>query len=244
MSVVAFRGDTALAGAPLAVDIRDLRFQYPDGTEALAGVSLQVQEGQRVALVGPNGAGKSTLLLHLNGLLRGEGYVRVLGLAPEPQNLRLLRRQVGLVFQNPDDQIFMPTVFDEVAYAAVNEGWPEEEIKQRVQEAMQATGVAHLATKHPLSLSVGQKKRVAIASVLVTDNKLLALDEPSAGLDPAGKTKLLSLLQTLASTMIVATHDLDFARQLCDWGAAMKNGRIWRTGPLEELSKEPSLFEP
>lgn len=226
------------------MDIRDLYFRYPDGTEALSGVSLQVQEGQRVALVGPNGAGKSTLLLHLNGLLRGEGYVRVLGLSPDRPNLRLLRQQVGLVFQNPDDQIFMPTVFDEVAYAAVNQGWAAEEIRQRVQEALQATGIAHLAHKHPLSLSVGQKKRVAIASVIVTNNKLLALDEPSAGLDPAGKARLLRLLQTLPCTMIVATHDLGFAMDLCEWGAAMKDGRIWRTGPLRELAEEPNLFEP
>ncbi|MCX7597335.1 MAG: energy-coupling factor ABC transporter ATP-binding protein [Armatimonadetes bacterium] len=232
-----------MAGAPLAVDIRDLHFSYPDGTEALDGVSLQVPQGQRVALIGPNGAGKSTLLLHLNGLLRGRGHISILGLTPEPRNLRMLRQQVGLVFQNPDDQIFMPTVFDEVAYAAVNQGWPAEEIKRRTQEAMEATGVAHLANKHPLSLSVGQKKRVAIASVLVTDNKLLALDEPSAALDPVGKRDLLKLLQTLPSTMIVATHDLDFARELCQWGAAMKEGRIARTGPIEDLSQTPDLFE-
>jgi len=205
---------------------------------------LQVLEGQRVALVGPNGAGKSTLLLHLNGLLRGEGHVRILGLSPQPQNLRVLRQQVGLLFQNPDDQIFMPTVFDEVAYAALNLGWPPEEVAQRTQEAMQAAGVAHLANKHPLTLSVGQKKRVAIASVLVTENRLLVLDEPSAGLDPPGKASILRLLRKLPSTMIIATHDLSFAIELCEWGAAMKNGHIWRTGPLAELVEDPGLFEP
>ncbi len=232
-----------MGGAPLAVDIRGLCFRYPDGTEALAGVGLQVEEGERVALIGPNGAGKSTLLLHLNGLLRGEGDVSVLGLTLQPRNLRVLRQQVGLLFQNPDDQLFMPTVYDEVAYAALNLRWPADEVRRRVAEAMELTGISGLAARHPAGLSLGQKKRVALASVLVTDNRLLALDEPSSGLDPPARANLLSLLQRLPATMVVATHDLEFALALCDRGAAMKDGRIWAAGPLRQLAADPGVFE-
>jgi len=230
--------------APLAVDIQDLHFRYPDGTEALAGVALQVVEGERLALIGPNGAGKSTLLLHLNGLLRGTGRVSVLQMPVEGRHLRAIRQQVGLVFQNPDDQLFMPSVFDEVAYAAINAGYPPEEVRVRAAEAMRATGISALEGKHPANLSLGQKKRVAIASVLVTDNRLLALDEPSAGLDPAGKRSLIALLQSLQSTMVIATHDLDFALTLCRRAAVMRDGRVTCTGILGELAIAPGVFDP
>lgn len=230
--------------APLAVDIRDLHFRYPDGTQALMGLDLQVREGERVALLGPNGAGKSTVLLHLNGLLRGTGHIFVLHMPVEGRYLRVIRQQVGLVFQNPDDQLFMPSVFDEVAYAAINAGYPAQEVRARVAEAMRATGIAGLENRHPVNLSLGQKKRVAIASVLVTDNRLLALDEPSAGLDPAGKRALISLLQGLNSTMVIATHDLDFALALCSRGVAMRAGRVTGTGSLDDLARAPGLFEP
>lgn len=227
---------------PLAVGVTGLRFRYPDGTVALDGVDLEVREGERVALLGPNGAGKSTLLLHLNGLLRGEGEVQVLGLPVRGRALRQLRQQVGLIFQNPDDQLFMPSVFDEVAYGALNAGLGREEVQRRVHQALAVTGIAHLAGKHPDHLSLGQRKRVAIASVLVTDNRLLALDEPSAGLDPAGRAALLELLQALDSTMVIATHDLEFASALCTRAIAMRDGRVYRAGTLAELAADPSLF--
>ncbi len=231
-----------MSGAPLAVRIAGLRFRYPDGTIALDGVDLRVVEGERVALLGPNGAGKSTLLLHLNGLLRGEGEVTVLGLPARGRAVQQLRRQVGLVFQSPDDQLFMPSVFDEVAYGALNAGLGWEEVQWRVSEALAVTGIAHLAEKHPDHLSLGQRKRVAIASVLVTDNRLLALDEPSAGLDPAGRTSLLELLCSLPATMIVATHDLEFAEALCTRAVAMREGRVYRTGSLAEIGADPTIF--
>lgn len=231
-----------MSGTPLAIQISDLQYRYPDGTMALEGVNLEVQEGERVALLGPNGAGKSTLLLHLNGLLRGEGEVIVLGLAVRGRALRQLRRQVGLVFQSPDDQLFMPSVYDEVAYSAINAGFSREEVQQRVQQALATTGITHLAEKHPDHLSLGQKKRVAIASVLVTDNRLLVLDEPSAGLDPAGRAALLALLQSLHTTMVIATHDLEFAKALCTRAIAMRHGRVYRVGALADVGTDPALF--
>jgi cobalt/nickel transport system ATP-binding protein len=224
-----------VADANLAVDIGDLHFAYPDGTPALQGVDLRVPDGARLALLGPNGAGKSTLLLHLNGLLRGTGRVEVLGLPVVPRHLGALRRQVGLVFQDTDDQLFMPSVGDEVAYGAINAGYGREDVRRRVAEALAAVGLMGLEDKHPLNLSVGQQKRLAIASVLVTDSRLLVLDEPSAGLDPAGQRALVSLLAELPVTQIIATHDLSLATALCDTAAVMAAGRIVRCGDTRTL---------
>jgi cobalt/nickel transport system ATP-binding protein len=209
----------------------------------LRGIELQVAEGERVALLGPNGAGKSTLLLHLNGLLRGTGQVTVLGVPVTPPNLSAIRRQVGLVFQDPDDQLFMPSVFDEVAYAAINAGYDRAKVRRRVGDAVQATGLQGLDDKHPLNLSAGQKKRLAIAAVLVTDNRLLVLDEPSAGLDPAGRRSLLGLLGSLPSTMVIATHDWGFASSLCERGVVLGEGRVIRDAPLGELARDASTWE-
>lgn len=224
-----------MAASPLAVDIRDLRFRYPDGTLALEGVDLAVGEGGRLGLIGPNGAGKSTLMLHLNGLLRGAGEVTILGLPVTNAHVADIRRAVGLVFQNPDDQIFMPTVYDEVAYAAVNAGYSPQDVDRRVADALRTVGMSGVEGKHPVNLSIGQKKRIAIASVLVTDNRILALDEPSAGLDPAGRRALITLLDALPATMLIATHDLPLVADLCDTTAVMTGGRIVRIGPTAEV---------
>jgi cobalt/nickel transport system ATP-binding protein len=230
--------------AHLALDIRQLTFRYPDGTTALDGIELQVRQGERLALLGPNGAGKSTLLLHINGLLRGEGEVTVFGLPVAGRNLQAIRQYTGLVFQSPDDQLFMPTVFDEVAYAALNAGYPDAEVRRRVAEAMAMVGISHLSEKHPANLSIGQKKRVCLASVLVTDTRLLVLDEPSAGLDPAGRSSLLGLIQSLSTTLVLATHDLEFALATCPRAVAMRDGRIIATGPTPDLAADPAIFAP
>ncbi len=227
----------------LAIDIRQLVFSYPDGTEGLRGVDLCVGKGRRVGLVGPNGAGKSTLLLHLNGLLRGTGALSVLGLEINERNVAALRRKVGLVFQNPDDQLFMPTVFDEVAYAAVNAGYSPSEVSARVADALGRVGLSALEHKHPVNLSVGQKKRVAIASVLVTDNELLALDEPSAGLDPAGRRALIALLDAFQTTIVLATHDLPLVEALCDTVAVMRDGQVTRVGPTADVLTDEAFLE-
>lgn len=219
----------------VAIDITGLSFRYPDGTLALGGLDLTVQAGERLALIGPNGAGKSTLMLHLNGLLRGSGSISILGMQLGERTLKDIRRRVGLVFQNPDDQLFMPTVFDEVAFAAVNAGHPEDEVRRRVSESLAAVGMSGAEHKSPADLSLGQKKRIAIASVLVTDNEILVLDEPSAGLDPRGRRDLMALLDGFTSTMLIATHDLDLAAHICTCVAVMAGGRILRVGPPAEM---------
>ena len=224
-----------MADTALDIEVEDLSFDYPDGTLALEDVSLCVPEGGRMALIGPNGAGKSTLMLHLNGLLRGEGTIKVLGQELAERNIGDIRRHVGLVFQNPDDQLFMPSVFDEVAFAAVNAGCDTEEVRRRVSKALGTVGMSGYEDKHPTNLSLGQKKRISIASVLVTDNRILVLDEPSAGLDPAGRRDLIALLDSLNSTLVIATHDLDLVRQLCPDAVVLKDGRAVRTGPTAEI---------
>jgi cobalt/nickel transport system ATP-binding protein len=222
--------------------IENLRYTYPDGTEALRGVSLCVPEGARLGVVGPNGCGKSTLLLHLNGLLRGRGRLEVLGMPVEPPHLAQIRRAVGLVFQNPDDQLFMPTVFDEVAYAAVNAGLPADEVRRRVTSALSAVGLDGIEHKHPANLSLGQKKRVCIASVLVTDTRLLVLDEPSAGLDPAGGRALVALLSDLPQTMVIASHDLHLVGETCGRVALMAGGVITHVGDTAEVLADAALL--
>ncbi len=219
----------------LDIEVEDLTFHYPDGTLALEGVSLRVPQGGRMALIGPNGAGKSTLMLHLNGLLRGQGTIKVLGQELVERNIGNIRRHVGLVFQNPDDQLFMPSVFDEVAFAAVNAGYDTEEVRRRVSKALDTVGMSGYEDKHPTNLSLGQKKRISIASVLVTDNRILVLDEASAGLDPAGRRAIIALLDSLNSTLIIATHDLDLVRQLCREAVVLKEGKVVRTGPTAEI---------
>ncbi len=227
--------DSPIDNGALAIDIQRLHFHYPDGTLALGDIDLQVCKGSRVALIGPNGAGKSTLMLHLNGLLRGSGSIEILGQQLCDRNVNAIRQQVGLVFQSPDDQLFMPTVFDEVAYAAVNAGYAHDEVCARVDRALATVHMSGTQLRHPGNLSLGQKKRICIASVLVTDNCILALDEPSAGLDPAGRRDLIALLSELDSTLIVATHDLDLAAQLCPETVAMQAGNIIRTGSTSEI---------
>jgi cobalt/nickel transport system ATP-binding protein len=224
-----------MVDATLDIEIAGLSFRYPDGTLALDGIDLAVPRAGRVALIGPNGAGKSTLMLHFNGLLHGQGTVRILGQELTDATLPGIRRQVGLVFQNPDDQLFMPTVFDEVAYAAVNAGYDEETVRTRVAEALATVAMSQYADKHPINLSIGQKKRIAIASVLVTENRILVLDEPSAGLDPAGRRDLISMLDSFSATLVVASHDLDLVDRLCPDAVVLKAGSVIRTGDTPDI---------
>jgi len=229
------RGD---GGEAAMVSVQGVGYSFPDGTRALDGVDLRVAEGERVALLGPNGAGKSTLLLALAGLLRAEGKASVCGWDLARPRLDGLRREVGLVFQNPDDQLFMPSVFDEVAFAALNAGYGEAEVRERVGRALETVGMAGHDAKHPINLRGGQRKRVCIASVLVTENRLLILDEPTAGLDPGGRRSLMELLAGLESTLIIATHDLDLARRLCPRSVVLVEGRVVRDGATEGVLAE------
>jgi len=202
-----------------AVEIENLSYSYPDGTAALKSVSFAIREGESVALLGPNGAGKSTLLLHFNGLLRGEGMVRILGKEIADENLVWIRSQVGLVFQDPDDQLFMPTLEEDVAFGPVNMGLSKEEVSARVTWALQSVGLSSLSGKSPHHLSFGQRKRASLATVLSMKPSVLVLDEPTSNLDPKSKMEMVSLIRRLQSqgtTIITATHDVNLVPILAD----------------------------
>ena len=231
-----------VTGRP-AIEMRDLSFAYPDGHKALHGVSITVREGEKVALVGPNGAGKSTLLLHLNGILHGEGGLRMCGLEVEKANLGKVRALVGLVFQSPDDQLFSPTVFDDVAFGPIYAGLPEPEVRARVSRALDAVDMGDYVKRVSHHLSVGEKKRIAIATVLSMDAQVLVLDEPSAGLDPRARRSLINLLHSLPQTILVTTHDLPLVRDLCPRMVIMDGGLIVADGPTSALLEDEALLE-
>ena len=213
-----------------AIEINNLCFHYPDGKEALGGISLSIPEGESVALIGPNGAGKSTLLLHLNGLLPEKldhgGSVRIFGQPITRENVDRIRREVGLLFQDPDDQIFCPTVFEDVAFGPRQLGLTRGQIAQRVEETLKRVGLAGFESRLPHHLSGGEKRRVCLAGVLACDCRTLVLDEPTSDLDPRGKRQLKDLLRQLPATKLIATHDLELVAELCARTIVLDAGRI------------------
>ncbi|MFC1997376.1 energy-coupling factor ABC transporter ATP-binding protein [Chloroflexota bacterium] len=225
------------------VQVNDLNFAYPDGQVALQGVNLNLCEGEKVALVGPNGAGKSTLMLHLNGILGEKPDILISGLSLDSKNLPIIRALVGLVFQNPDDQLFSPTVFDDVAFGPLHMGLPEDEVYQRVDQALASVGMEEFGERLSHHLSVGQKKRIAIATVLSMQPKILVLDEPSAGLDPRARRSLIQLLGELPITQLVSTHDLRMAQELFPRMVIMDEGEIVADGRTSELLADNNLLE-
>jgi cobalt/nickel transport system ATP-binding protein len=227
-----------------ALQINELHFSYPDGRVALNGINLNLCRGDKVALVGPNGAGKSTLMLHLNGILNGgTGSIKVAGLPVIEKNLPVIRAAVGLVFQNPDDQLFSPTVFEDVAFGPLHMGYPEDEIRARVEDTLAQVQMSSYRDRLSHHLSVGEKKRISIATVLVMSPQILILDEPSAGLDPRARRALINLLKQLDITMLVSTHDLALAREIFPRMVIMDEGRIVADGQTTELLKDIPLLE-
>ncbi|MFN2188680.1 MAG: energy-coupling factor ABC transporter ATP-binding protein [Candidatus Promineifilaceae bacterium] len=217
------------------IEVENLHFSYPDGRTALNGVTLSVAPGHKTALVGPNGAGKSTLLLHLNGVLRGSGSVQVAGMEVKDENLRQIRAAVGLVFQDPDDQLFSPTVFDDVAFGPIHLGYPEEEVRARVDYALSVVQMEEYAERVPHHLSIGEKKRISIATVVAMDPEILVLDEPTAGLDPRARRSLINLLADLDMTMLVSTHDMMMVSEIFPELLVMDGGLIVREGNTDEI---------
>ena len=227
---------------PPAVEAAALRFTYPDGTEVLRGVDLLVEQGESVAIIGPNGAGKSTLLLHLNGILRGTGDLRILGLPLEDKNVREIRRKVGVVFQDPEDQLFLTSVAQDVAFGPANMGLDRDEIELRVKEALAAVGMQGFEDRSAHHLSFGQKKRIATATVLAMRPAILVLDEPSANMDPKARRHLLDILRGLPVTKIIVTHDLPLAYELCERALILSQGLVVADGPTEDILLDEALL--
>lgn len=218
------------------VRFSDVHYSYPDGTEALKGVSFTITHGERVAILGLNGCGKSTLLLHTNGLLLpSEGEVNVGDVPVTKKTLPVVRRAVGMVFQNPDDMLFMPTIYDDVAFGPRNMKLPEKEVERRVKGALEAVGLSGCDDKAAYQLSGGQRRSAAIASVLSMEPNILVLDEPSSNLDLKARRNLIDLLKTFHHTIIVATHDIEMAQELCPRSLLMQDGRIISDAPTQEI---------
>ena len=236
-------------GQRVAIRVRGLRYSYPNGLvdhAALDGVDLTVKEGDKVALLGPNGAGKTTLLLHLNGLLRGEGLVEVFGRSVADAGkaeLARIRARVGLIFQDPDDQLFSNTVAEDVAFGPMHMGLGPNEVRKRVESAMSDVGLPGFGDRAPYHLSGGEKRRSAIATVLSMRPDIIVADEPSSGLDPRARRELVRLIDSLPQTMLVATHDVDLARAVLPRCVIMNNGRVVADGPTRELTGDQEFLE-
>ena len=225
------------------VEVKDLKYTYPDGTEALKGVSFRLVHGESAAIVGANGAGKSTLLLHLNGYLSpSQGAVQIGDFPLTPKTVKHVRRSVGMVFQDPDDQLFMPTVYDDVAFGPLNLGLPPADVHDRVMAALTTVSAFHLKDRPPYKLSDGEKRSVAIASVLSMSPDILVMDEPTSNLDPKARRRLIRLLATFKHTKIIATHDLDMVLDVCERTIVIRDGRVMADGPTLEIFTDQDLL--
>jgi cobalt/nickel transport system ATP-binding protein len=226
------------------IDFKDVHFTYPDGTKALDGISFRITHGESVGIVGANGAGKSTLISHMNGyLLPAKGTITIGDLQLNKSTLLQARKTVGVVFQNPDDQLFMPTVFDDVAFGPLNLGMTEERVVERVNEALNTVGCLHLKDKPPHHLSMGQKRAVTIAGVIAMQPDILVMDEPAASLDPKSRRQLINLLKEFRHTKIIASHDLDLIMDVCERCLVISNGKVAADGATVELLTNEELLE-
>lgn len=226
-----------------SLEVTGLAFAYPDGHQALFGVDFSIARGERVALLGPNGAGKTTLVLHLNGILSGGvGSVKVAGLPVDKRHMAEIRRRVGIVFQDPDDQLFMPTVREDVAFGPAAAGLKGDELEARVRTALERVGMAEFAHRPPHHLSFGQRRRVAVATVLAMEPEILVLDEPSSNLDPASRRELADILRSLDVTVLMVTHDLPYALELCPRSLILSEGTIAADGKTAELLTDEELM--
>lgn len=229
-----------------ALRVVDVAYEYPDGNQALFGVNFSIASGERVALLGPNGSGKTTLILHMNGILSaGHGRVEVDGTlvdTDDKESLRRVRGNVGVVFQDPDDQLFMPTVAEDVAFGPYNMGLRGDELERVVNDALEAVGMVHFRDRPPHHLSFGQRRRVAVATVLAMKPRIVVLDEPSSNLDPASRRELADILRSLDITMLMVTHDLPYAFELCERSMVLSGGVIVADGPTPAILGDEGLL--
>lgn len=225
------------------VEIKNLNFTYPDGIVALKNINFDIDENESIGIIGPNGAGKSTLLLHFNGILHGqEGEIKIFGLSVNHKNLTTIRQFVGLVFQDPDDQLFMPTVFDDVAFGPLNLGYEKTKIEEKVKEALTAVNLADIGKRLAHHLSLGEKKRVSLATVLAMDLKILLLDEPTSNLDARAKKQVIKIIQNLPLVKVIATHDLDLVSVLCDRVIVLDHGEKVVEGETKSILADEDLL--
>lgn len=225
------------------LEIENLSVKYPDGTLAVNDFSISVDSGEKVALVGANGAGKSTLMLAVESVIASEGKITVDGLELAKDNISDIRQKVGMLFQNPDDQLFMATIYDDIAFGPRNMGLDEESVKYRVEDRLKLLGIEHLRDKTALKMSGGEKRMVALATVLAMKPSVMLLDEPTAFLDPKARRNLIHVLSSLPHTMLIATHDLTFAKEVCKRAVVMKDGKVFAEGNCEELLYDKGLME-
>jgi len=226
------------------VEFKKVTFRYPDGTQALRDVSFRITHGESVGIIGSNGAGKSTLLLHMNGyLMPSSGTVNIGDIYLTRQTRQEIRRKVGVVFQNPDDQLFMPTVYEDVAFGPLNLGMDEAAVRERVEAALGLVNGLDLQNKPPHHLSCGQKSSVAIASVMAVEPDILAMDEPAANLDPKSRRGLINLLKTFKHSKIIASHDLDLILDVCHRCIVIREGTVVADGPAQEILTNKRLLE-
>jgi cobalt/nickel transport system ATP-binding protein len=227
---------------PEAIEIKDFSYYYPDGTAALREINLNIQQGQKVVLIGPNGAGKSTLLLAMAGFIKGTGKVYIDSVEINKKNLKKIRSSIGSCLEDPDDQLFMPTLFDDVAFGPLNMGLSPEDVKSSVSQALKTVGLSEMADKAPHHLSAGQKRAAAIATILAMNPKIITFDEPDGSLDPRHRTNLLTLLNGLSQTLVIATCNMDFASRIADRAILIDDGRIITDGPANKIMLDSNLM--
>lgn len=225
------------------VEIKNLQYTYPDGKLVLKDINLDIFEGESVGIIGHNGAGKTTLLLHLNGILRENGEINILGMPLNEKNLKTIRSKVGMVFQNPDDQLFSPTVFDDVSFGPLNMKLSPEEVKERTKKALNDVEMSEFEDHSPHHLSFGEKKRISIATVFSMEPEILVLDEPTSNLSPQLRRKLIAFLKNIESTKIIASHDLEMISELCKTVILLNEGTIVKTGKTMDIMKDENLME-
>lgn len=225
-----------------AIKIENFSHKYPDGTDSLENINLEIKKGEKIGFIGPNGAGKSSLLLALAGFLKGTGKISINGIELNKGNIKSIRQIIGIVMQNPDDQLFMPTLFEDIAFGPMNMGLDIDEIKHRVHHALETVGLAKMGEKEPHHLSAGQKRAAAIATILSMSPKIIVMDEPEANLDPGARRNLVSLIEKMSQTIIIATCNMDFAASLCEKVYLLNNKKVITSGPAREIMADEKLM--